>query len=93
MSEHVFNQVAQAMADMQADHDQVLAEVIAERDRLRAAVVAALALTEIRPRIDNGLHTENCHRSHVLCLAAKIRAALAPVTDPGPHTTNDKEQT
>jgi hypothetical protein len=62
MSEHMFEQVAQAMADMQKDHDRVMAELTAERDHLRAeldegrakraeaAVSAVLALHWARGR-------------------------------------------
>jgi hypothetical protein len=129
MSEHVFDQVAQAMADMQADHDQVLAEVVAERDRLRAAVDDVLALHRSEKRYHDGSaewstddpseiaeehdypldevpYFEVCahcgeiemsqsdHASYLESMwpCATVRA-LAPVADPDPHTTSDKETT
>jgi hypothetical protein len=89
MSEpNVFEQAAQAMADMQADHDRVLAQVVADRDRLRAAVDAALALHQ--PCFKHS-YSAICHscRGPAPC---ETHAALAPVADPDPHTTSEKEQ-
>jgi hypothetical protein len=95
MSEHMFNQVAKVMADMQADHDQAMAELATERGRLRAAADAALALhTPTYCDHSGGCINDHPHRvcdcCHVLWPCATVRA-LAPVADPGPHTTSDKE--
>jgi hypothetical protein len=93
----MFEQVAQAMADMQADHDEVLTEVVAERDRLRAAVDEVLALHTQTYCDHNGRCTNNdphrvCDCCHDLWPCATVRA-LAPVADPDPHTTSDEETT
>jgi hypothetical protein len=91
--EHVFGQIAQAMADMQADHDRVLAEVVAERGRLRAAIDAALDLTngDFCPIPDDAKNMRGRAGWHFAM--DHIRAALAPVGDPDPHTTSDEETT
>jgi hypothetical protein len=93
MSEpNMFDQVAQAMADMQADHDRVMAEVVAERGRLRAAVDAALALHAThacgKGCANDGKRCQACWEE---APCATVRA-LAPVADPDPHTTSEKEQ-
>jgi hypothetical protein len=67
----------------------------AERGRLRAAVDAALALAEKfdadEVTVISGRGFEPSYSGRVV--AHRIRAALAPVADPDPHTTSDKETT
>jgi hypothetical protein len=60
--------------------------LVAERNRLRAAVDAALALHG-RSRIEGW-----CNGCTDRYPCATVRA-LAPVADPDPHTTSDEEQT
>jgi hypothetical protein len=76
---------------------------LAERDRLRAAVDAALALAddfdaEAQRFSDKfaGYPEQSAYQGgrtdSYEDAAERIRAALAPVADPDPHTTSDKEQ-
>lgn len=81
---------------------------LAELDRLRAAVDAALALhTPLRDHpfslIDyeycscraNEVHTDDDGSRSIgpAKYPCPTRRALAPVADPAPHTTNDEETT
>jgi hypothetical protein len=73
-----------------------LLDAARERDRLRAAVDAALALHTQTYCDHNGRCTNNdphrvCDCCHDLWPCATVRA-LAPVADPDPHTTSDEEQ-
>jgi hypothetical protein len=92
--------VAKLKATVMEEHEwrrQVLHEwqeraeqVEEDRDRLRAAVDAALELHHDNPRLGNA-----DHRVCAICKADQpcpTRVALAPVADPDPHTTSDKEQ-
>jgi len=77
-------------------HAELLRDLITERDRLRAAVDAALALHRSCADHPDCSYTDPkwCHgcggRRLVPC---PTRRALAPVADPDPHTTSDEEQT
>jgi hypothetical protein len=67
-----------------------LLDAARERDRLRAAVDATLALHHDNPRLGNA-----DRRVCAICKADQpcpTRRALAPVADPDPHTTSDEEQ-
>jgi hypothetical protein len=91
----MFEQVAQAMADMQADHDRVLAE----RDRLRAAMDEVLALHQETTVLDEQVcghctFVTAAHKTvHLTAWPCATVRALAPVADPDPHTTSEKETT
>jgi hypothetical protein len=65
--------------------------VIAERDRLRAALDAALALHQWVPPVATlSGFCAACLEEDWPCRTVR---ALAPVADPDPHTTSDKETT
>jgi hypothetical protein len=63
--------------------------LLREARRLRAAVDAALAICD---RHEHGA-TRWAEPLDIPEWIAEIRAALAPVADPDPHTTSDEETT